>query len=193
MITTRKAKGLPLTSDEIDANFAQLDSNKANADLSNVATLPAGVVAQLKGPSESSAYQIAVASGYVGTQVQWLASLVGERGVSSTDVLINISASSYGTASCPFNVALSPIFDVNLDSANLTLEFYGATVGTPYSFVVEVTMSFSGATITWPSSVKWAYGAPPSLTATIGKIDTFVFHTVDGGLTYIGNIAGQSA
>ena len=53
------------------------------------------------------------------------------------------------------------------------------------------TGSSSLATITWPSSVKWAGGAAPSAPAS-GEKDVYNFFTLDGGTTYYGFQAGDA-
>lgn len=47
-------------------------------------------------------------------------------------------------------------------------------------------------TITWPASVKWAYGVSPVLSSTANSVDIFTFLTLDGGTTYYGMINGQT-
>lgn len=47
------------------------------------------------------------------------------------------------------------------------------------------------ATITWPSSVKWAGGTAPSAPAN-GEKDVYNFFTLDGGTTYYGFQAGDA-
>lgn len=47
-----------------------------------------------------------------------------------------------------------------------------------------------GRTVTWPASVKWPYGAAPTLTGTANSVDAFVFMTPDGGTTWYGFQAG---
>lgn len=49
----------------------------------------------------------------------------------------------------------------------------------------------AGNTITWPSSVAWASGTAPTLSAGDGAVDVFTFFTTDGGVTYYGFTAGQ--
>ena len=51
--------------------------------------------------------------------------------------------------------------------------------------------SFTPATITYPSSVKWAGGTAPTAPAN-GETDAFTFFTTDGGTTYYGFHAGDA-
>ena len=64
--------------------------------------------------------------------------------------------------------------------------------GKPTIFTLKVTQDSSARTITWPSSVDWAAATAPTLTATSGGVDVFVFATYDGGTTYYGFTAGQA-
>jgi hypothetical protein len=59
------------------------------------------------------------------------------------------------------------------------------------SFTLVVTQDAAGSrTITWPASVDWSYGTPPTLTAGPGRSDWFSFATVDG-TNWVGFIAAQ--
>jgi len=51
--------------------------------------------------------------------------------------------------------------------------------------------SFTPATITYPSSVKWPSGAAPTAPAS-GETDVYTFFTTDGGTTYYGNQVGDA-
>jgi len=48
-------------------------------------------------------------------------------------------------------------------------------------------------TITWPTSVKFPSNTAPTLTSTVGKVDTFILNTFDAGTTWYGFTAGQNA
>jgi hypothetical protein len=78
-------------------------------------------------------------------------------------------------------------------SENVTYTFSnpGAS-GKPTIFSLKVTQDSTARTITWPSSVDWAAATAPTLTATSGGVDVFVFITYDGGTTYYGFTAGQA-
>lgn len=49
-----------------------------------------------------------------------------------------------------------------------------------------------GRTFAWPSSIKWAGGTAPTVTATASATDIFVLQTVDGGTTWAGSAVGQA-
>jgi len=67
-----------------------------------------------------------------------------------------------------------------------------ATTGNATAFTLKVIQDSTARTITWPASVDWAGGTAPTLTATSGGVDVFVFYTIDGGTTYYGFTAGQA-
>ena len=62
--------------------------------------------------------------------------------------------------------------------------------GTAYGFTLKVTPSAT-VTITWPASVDWAGGTPPTAPAS-GETDVYTFYTQDGGTTYYGFQAGDA-
>ena len=66
------------------------------------------------------------------------------------------------------------------------------TTGNATAFTLKVIQDSTARTITWPASVDWAGGTAPTLTATSGGVDVFVFYTIDGGTTYYGFTAGQA-
>jgi hypothetical protein len=59
--------------------------------------------------------------------------------------------------------------------------------GSAGSFTLIVTNGAS-ATLTWPTSVDWAGGTAPTLTAA--GVDILTFLTVDGGVIWYGFAAG---
>ncbi len=73
-------------------------------------------------------------------------------------------------------------------SGNQTLTFTNPpATGTAGSFTLIVTNGAS-ATLTWPTSVDWAGGTAPTLTAS--GIDILTFTTIDGGTIWYGFLAG---
>lgn len=70
---------------------------------------------------------------------------------------------------------------------NLTLTFSNPIAsGDATSFVLELTNG-GAYTITWPTSVDWAGGTAPTLTAS--GLDILVFYTRDGGTTWHGIVS----
>jgi hypothetical protein len=67
-----------------------------------------------------------------------------------------------------------------------------ATTGNATAFTLKIIQDATARAITWPSSVDWAGGTAPTLTATNNGVDVFVFYTIDGGTTYYGFTAGQA-
>lgn len=47
-----------------------------------------------------------------------------------------------------------------------------------------------GRSVTWPSSVKWPGGVPPTLSTGANQVDILVFLTTNGGATWYGFLAG---
>ena len=92
----------------------------------------------------------------------------------------------YGTT-----VAL-PAADVDLSAGNVftvtisaatTLTFSNVPSGKAATFNLIITNG-GAATVTWPTSVKWASGTAPTLTAS--GVDVLTFLTPDGGVTWYG-------
>ena len=78
-------------------------------------------------------------------------------------------------------------------SENVTYTFSNpAASGKVSAFSLKVIQDSSARTITWPSSVDWAAATAPTITATSGGVDVFVFVTYDGGTIYYGFTAGQA-
>ena len=76
---------------------------------------------------------------------------------------------------------------------NVTYTFSNpAASGKASAFTLKVTQDSTARTIAWPSSVNWAAGTAPTISADSGAIDYFVFITTDGGTNYYGFTAGQA-
>ncbi len=74
-------------------------------------------------------------------------------------------------------------------AATLTLTPAAVRTGVFVEMVVEITNGGNaGATVTWSSSVDWAGGSPPTLTAA--GIDILRFVTRDGGTNWRGYVLG---
>jgi hypothetical protein len=77
---------------------------------------------------------------------------------------------SGGTLNIPFRNG--NIVDLALN-ASTTLTFASHVVGT---YIIEVTQGGGGSnTLTYPASVKWSGGTPPTLTTAVGKTDILTF------------------
>jgi hypothetical protein len=82
------------------------------------------------------------------------------------------------------------VHQITLDT-NCTLTFTGTVNAVACAFTLIVEQDGSGGhTITWPGSVLWTNGTPPTLTGSASSIDIFTFFTVDDGTTWYGFTAG---
>lgn len=77
-------------------------------------------------------------------------------------------------------------------TGNVTFTFSNPTAtGKQCSFTVIITQDGTGSrTATWPASVNWAGGTPPTLSTAAGSVDMFGFLTVDGGINWYGFTGG---
>jgi len=64
--------------------------------------------------------------------------------------------------------------------------------GVAASFTLYVVQSSTPMTASWGASVKWAGGTAPTLTATTGATDVFVFETINAGTTWFGSLVGNN-
>lgn len=84
-------------------------------------------------------------------------------------------------------------FELTLDTS-LVIGFDNVPAsGTSYACSLTVKQDATGGhSITWPSSVVWAGGEAPTLTADASAEDVFVFMTSDNGTTWYGFTSGQA-
>lgn len=215
-LTKRSVKGSALSHAELDENFEylkQLSDEKAKSDLSNVSSIPSDLANQLRGPSGSkgdqgdigatgldgkSAYEVAIANGFSGTESQWLASLIGPSGSSSSGVdnlLINsgfvinqrghtsglaLSASAYGhdrwkagLNGCTYSFAQGLIgapAAINISSGTLVQVIEGANISKGGSY----TLSWQGT-----SQAKINGGAYASSPITVSGVTPGANMTVE--------------
>ena len=78
-------------------------------------------------------------------------------------------------------------FSATLDQACVFTFSNPAASGDYCGFVFALTNGGSD-TITWPASVDWAGGTPPTLTAS--GLDLLIFTSYDAGITWLGLVAG---
>ena len=106
------------------------------------------------------------------------------------ETVSNVTAS---TASTALSLASGNVFYVTL-AANTTFSFSGAVSGKACSFAVYLKQDATGSrVVTWPTpSVKWAAGAPPSLSTAANALDVVVFESLDGGTTWYGSLVGTA-
>lgn len=99
---------------------------------------------------------------------------------------------SISGASLSLNLQAATFFYVTINSS-ATVSFSNPPASPKvFSFTLQTVGNGTAYTLTWPTSVKWAYSTPPSLTIQNGKIDTFSFVTHDGGTNWFGFISGQN-
>lgn len=111
-------------------------------------------------------------------------------GTNYTEGYVSIGATSTTTLDC----ALGNNFVLTMNTNIISLLFTNIPGSTRlYSLNLIVQQSSSGGrTITWPVTVKWAGGVAPTLTGGANKIDVFALVTYDGGLNWLGFVAGQN-
>ena len=107
----------------------------------------------------------------------------------TTDDVNTITSSSNAAT---INLQLGNVFEHDL-TENVTYTFSNPGANDRGTvFILKIIQDSSARTITWPTSVDWAGGTAPTLTATNNGVDVFVFFTRDGGTTYYGFTAGQA-
>ena len=99
----------------------------------------------------------------------------------------------YGTtvamAASDVDLSAGDVFTVTISAAT-TLTFSNVPSGKAATFNLIITNG-GAATVTWPTSVKWASGTAPTLTAS--GVDVLTFLTPDGGVTWYGTVAITAA
>lgn len=90
-------------------------------------------------------------------------------------------------AAASIDLSVSDFFTKSI-SANTTFTFANATASKAQAFALQLSIS-SSAVPTWPASVKWAAGSPPTLANGSHVIG---FLTFDGGTTWVGTVAAYN-
>lgn len=95
-------------------------------------------------------------------------------------------------AALVLDCALGTYFKVALN-ANHTVQILnppaaGRALGITVIYIADGTVR----AITWPASVVWPSGVPPTMTGVNGKRDVITLVTEDGGATWFGVIVGQN-
>lgn len=98
-----------------------------------------------------------------------------------------VATATTGTA-YTVSIAAQSILILTL-TGNCVFTFPAASAGA--QFTLLITQDATGSrTITWPSSVRWASGTPPTITATAGRTDVISF--ISDGTYWIGFVGGQN-
>jgi hypothetical protein len=215
-ITTRAAKGSPLTNNEMDTNLTNLNTDKleinaalgtpVSATLTNATGLPlttgvTGTLAVVNGgtgvttPSIVAGTNIAVTGTWPNQTIATTSDAVTLTGAQT---LTNKTLQAYkekiinpGTVSTNSNIDLSQgnLFDITL-GANVTFTFTNppsATFSQPVTIVLRQDSTGNrSATFT---SAKYTDGLLPPLSTGANQIDVLTFFTVDAGTSYFGTLA----
>lgn len=75
-------------------------------------------------------------------------------------------------------------------TGNVTLSFTGWPADDYLARLTIEVVNTGSFSITWPAAVKWAGGSVGANTIGAGKLDTFIFTTIDAGTTIKGHVAG---
>ena len=153
------------------------------------------------------------ATGFGATGATGLQGNVGQQGATGETGATGVIPSSLSTLEItgeanfgiPCETKISPIIsggnlDINLQSgtffyvsknADANIIFLNPpTSPKVFSFKLQTIANGTAYTFTWPASVRWAGGSPPTLTTTNNKIDTMEFLTHDGGVNWFGYVIG---
>ena len=103
--------------------------------------------------------------------------------------LASVASSGVSTE---IDVTRSTAWRVTLDN-DCTFSFTGTTSEEVWSITLFLIQDATGGrTVTWPASVLWNEGTPPTLSTTASSIDVLTFMTYDGGATWMGFLAGMA-
>ena len=101
----------------------------------------------------------------------------------SAETLHTVSSSG---SSLTVDLTTADVWDITL-TANCTLSFTGATVGSECSVVLILRQDGTGGrTVTWPGGVSWPSGGAPTLNSTAASVTVVVVSSGDGGSTWLG-------
>lgn len=121
---------------------------------------------------------LAVSSGGTGSTT----AAAGQRGLTPATSTVTSGASP------AINWSLSNSFDLTLTSATAaTISFSNAQDGQTITITIHQPASGTATTVTWPSSstLKWAGGTAPTMTATLGKTDIYtIYYNATAGVYY---------
>lgn len=105
------------------------------------------------------------------------------------------TAPTISAGALTIDCAVANVFSISMTAniTSLTFSNVPATANTAFGVTLAMTADGTSRSVTWGSAVKWPAGAPPTLSSTNGKVDTFVLYTYNGGTTWYAFIAGQNA
>jgi hypothetical protein len=111
-------------------------------------------------------------------------------GTNYTETRVNLSATNTTNINC----ALGNNFLITMNTTIQNLTFTNIpSSGRLYSLNLIIQQDGTGGrNIVWPVTVKWPSAVSPTLTTTPTKIDVIALVTYDGGLSWLGFVAGQN-
>jgi hypothetical protein len=188
------------------AVYPQLGGSIDNGSTNASVTLSAGKSATFEASSLTNWYTVSTtATSGSGTVTSIVASTgltggtitsTGTIALSATGLELDsfasaITADTEATGAVTCNLATSNWHSVTLN-ANVTISLSNPTVGQQFTIVLVQPGSGGPYSVTsWFSTIKWAGGSAPTLTAIANKADIFTFKCYGSG-TYYGMIAGQN-
>lgn len=109
------------------------------------------------------------------------------------DVAEVVSSPAISSNTLTLDLENGNVFTVSLNANITTLTISNPPAsGRAGHFALIFTADGTRRTVTWPSSVKWASGWDPRVTATNNKKDWFNFFTTDAGTTWLGTVIGRA-
>ena len=184
--------------------YPQLGGSIDNGTANAAVTLANGKSATFEASSLTNWYTVATTSGGSGSVTSITAGTgltggtitgSGTIALASTGLELDsfasaITADTEVTGAVTCNLATSNWHSITLN-ANVTIALSNATVGQQFTIVLIQPASGGPYTATWFSTIKWAGGSPPTLTATASKADILTFKCFSSG-NYYGMVAGQN-
>ena len=213
-VTLRGDLNRPLTNAEMDANFINLNEELATKESAITAATTAATAKYWRGDKSwrdfatdvratvltglgtatnavvAATDTVLAAIGKLQAQVSLRAPIAAPsfratatfQGVRET-----VAAGNTGTAYTVANTAAS-ILDLTL-TGNCVLTYPAPSGGGQFTLLLKQDAAGS-RTVTWPSTVRWAGGTAPTLTATAGKTDVVAF--LSDGTYWLGFVGGLS-
>jgi hypothetical protein len=181
-----------------DADHTKLDGIEASADVTDTANVTASGalmdsevtnLAQVKA-FDSTDYATAAQGATADAALPKAGGTV--TGTVVFEAAITEDAETLTGTATTIDLATATNFTHTLTGATTYTFSNPATTGNATAFTLKIIQDTTARTVTWPASVDWAGGTAPTLTATSGGVDVFVFYTIDGGTTYYGFTAGQA-
>lgn len=165
-IVTRTGKGSPLTNNEVDANFNNLNNGKQDSVTAN------GLL-----KANGSGVISAATSGTDYTTPTGTESLSNK-----TITAVSLKETKVAMAANAIDLSLGNVFTKTFTSGAVSITVSNVpSSGTVGEFILEATNA-GLATITWPTGSKWAGGTAPTLTSS--GVDVIGGYSHDGGTTW---------